>query len=438
MDRRAFLLLTSSATVASLSQCSEIAMPTPAPSSPSATVITSAPLPLVNDPEPTPTVEPEPDASARTVPLGTARFGPNGAHFPTGAPDPRRGAATIVVAAPTGTAIAVALRGLTKAQIDAGAIVALRTGQIADGLRALAGFQNPGSRPITVCPAEGFGAVTVSGKELLLTGVDGINLTGLLTPTFQLKGCTRTAVSRTIVTRNYASISTYRGLDSTGCGMYEVVMLDSVVKSSDSSQIQNQRAGFKLADVTIAGCVIAPSYYEDGSYGRPGDPSRPHTDSLQITCSEVAPNTGVSIVDTQIWASNNSAMIISGPAQNVRYENALIVGGTTSQVRYPFKPGGAGYSGSQAGPGSLSAIQGTGAGSTDVIDSVLVGSTSPKWRTVTNTDVSLTRVAALASGFVAEPTLATYSDSDFTALGAPRFTQAVLQRLWTWDALTAT
>lgn len=378
-------------------------------------------------------------APAPEVPsVGTASFGPNGTHYPANTPDPKSPAGKVIItSAPTGSAIRASLDALTTAQIDQGVIIALTAGTLSssDTWSALDGFQNTRTNRITICPKAGYGTVGTSAEGIFITGARGINLCGLSIEKLQLKGCNDVTASRCQINYNYVSITTTATLDSNGCSLYEVVMLDSVVKSSDSAQFQNQTSGRLLSNVTVAGCVLAPCFYVDGIYNEAGYPDRPHTDTLQLTSSSTAPTQNINIIDSQIWTSNNCAIILSGPIDGTVFDNTLVVGGSTAQVRYPFKAGGAGYAGAINGPGTLAAIQGNGSGNTDAIDSVMIGQLSPDWRNVVNSKSNLSSVVGTNGAFTSVPAMASYTDSDFTALGAPKPTAGGVAALWGYSPL---
>ncbi|QHC58840.1 Ig-like domain-containing protein [Rathayibacter sp. VKM Ac-2760] len=353
----------------------------------------------------------------------TATFGPDGTHYPSDTPDIRSGVAgaTVVDVAASGAAIRGALDALTRSQIAGGAVIRVAPGHLED-VSALDGYTNNGGTKVLITARDGFRSVT--GGDWALRGVTGITLLRFDIESLDVKGATHSSFAWLRVSGNWVGLAASAGLPVRDVELIEIVEPDSTVQSGDSAQIKAYAPNV-LRDVLVEGGYVAPSYYVDAQYGGSRAP-RPHTDSLQIEGSGVTGQ--VTLRDTVVFASNNSAVIIGG-VRNVAFDESLIVGGGAASQRYPFLRGGAGFAGALNGPGSLSAIQGSGGGNVDAADSTFIGSLQPSWDAVTSTRTNLPGKTARSGGFTLDPTLSSLTAADLDAL-SPRPTTAYLTGVW--------
>ncbi|MDY0913014.1 Ig-like domain-containing protein [Rathayibacter festucae] len=362
------------------------------------------------------------DAPAASA--ASASYGPDGTHYPSDTPDIRtalpRGTTVVDVAA-SGPAIRTALDSLTARQIAGGAVLRVAPGRIAD-LSALNGYTNNGASKVLITARDGFRSVT--GGDWALRGVTGITLMRFDIHSLDVKGATHASFAWLRVAANWVGLAGSAGLPVRDVELIEVVEPDSTVKNADSAQIKAYAPDL-LTDVLVEGGYLAPSYYVDAKYGGNREP-RPHTDTLQIEGSGITGQ--VTVRDTVVFASNNSAVIIGG-VRNVAFDEAFIVGGSVAAQRYPFLRGGAGSAGAQNGPGSLSAIQGSGGGNVDATDSTFVGSLQPTWDAVSNTRTNLPGKTARSGGFTVDQSLGALTAADLDAR-SPRPTTAYLAGIW--------
>ncbi|NRG42558.1 Ig-like domain-containing protein [Rathayibacter sp. VKM Ac-2835] len=364
------------------------------------------------------------DAPAASAAVASTTFGPDGTHYPSDTPDIRsalpRGTTVVDVAA-SGPAIRTALDALTARQIAGGAVLRVAPGRLVD-VSALDGYTNDGAVKVLITARDGFRSVT--GGDWALRGVTGITLMRFDIHSLDVKGATHASFAWLRVAANWVGLAGSAGLPVRDVELIEVVEPDSTVKNADSAQIKAYAPDL-LTDVLVEGGYIAPSYYVDAKYGGSREP-RPHTDTLQIEGSGVTGQ--VTLRDTVVFASNNSAVIIGG-VRNVAFDEAFIVGGSTAAQRYPFLKGGAGSAGAQNGPGSLSAVQGSGGGNVDASDSTFVGSLQPTWDAVSNTRTNLPGKTARSGGFTVDPSLGSMTAADLDAR-SPRPTTAYLAGIW--------
>lgn len=363
------------------------------------------------------------DAPPAAAASADATFGPDGTHYPSDTPDIRSdlSAYTVVDVAASGQAIRDALDALTVREIDKGAVIRVLPGRIAD-LSALDGYENTAKLKVLITARDGFQSVT--GADWALRDVTGISLMRFDIDSIDVKGASHSSFAWLRVNENWVGLSASAGVPVRDVELIEVVEPDSTVKSSDSAQIKAY-APDVMGDVLVEGGYVAPSYYVDAAYGG-SNPPRPHTDSLQIEGGGI--DGRITVRDTVVFTSNNSAVIIGG-VRNVAFEHAFIVGDTVGTQRYPFLAGGAGYPGAINGPGSLSAIQGSGGGDVDASDSTFIGSLQPVWDTVTDTRTNLADKTASKGGFTLDPTLSGMSAADLDAM-SPRPTTARLVSIW--------
>ncbi|NQX18343.1 Ig-like domain-containing protein [Rathayibacter sp. VKM Ac-2857] len=368
------------------------------------------------------TLQDAPAASAASAAASAASYGPDGTHYPSDTPEIRSGGSrfTVVDVAASGPAIRRALDALTPSRIAAGAVIRVAPGHIAD-LSALNGYTNNGRVKVLITARDGFQSVT--GGSWALRNVTGITLMRFDVDEVDVKGATHSSFAWLRVAENWVGLAASAGLPVRDVELIEVVEPDSALKNGDSAQIKAY-APDVLSDVLVEGGYIAPSYYVDAQYG--GATPRPHTDSLQIEGDGITGQ--VTVRDTVVFSSNNSAVIIGG-VRNVAFEEALVVGGDVAARRYPFLRGGAGYPGATNGKGSLSAIQGSGGGNVDASGSTFIGSLQPTWDSVSSTRTDLPGKVARSGGFAVDAGLSTMTAAQLDTMST-RPTTASLTRIW--------
>jgi len=369
-------------------------------------------------------------ASALPASVTTATsnvFGPDGTHYPSDTPDLRGNTAGyhIVEVAATGTAIRNALNNLTPAQIDQGAIIKVAPGNLSN-IDAINGYKNTRDNKILITARDGYESVT-SDETWTFENIEGLSFLRFNARALDVRGAVHSSFGWMTLSYNYlGAVSPSATSPVDDLEFIEVVEPNSVVKSSDSGQTKAY-AGKVVKDVVYEGSYFAPSYYVDAVYNTPTTPDRPHTDTLQIEGAGIeAP--GIRITDTVFFGSNNTAVIIGGVA-NINFDHSLIVGAGKQTLRYPYMVGGAGYAGAINGPGSLSAIQGTGGGNIDANDSIFIGSLAPKWDTVSNTRINVTGKTATTGSFTVDPSLVSWTTTDLDAV-SPAPTPAYLASIW--------
>ncbi|MCM6764515.1 hypothetical protein NB037_19055, partial [Rathayibacter sp. ZW T2_19] len=364
-------------------------------------------------------------ASFQVAPAAAAgsTYGPDGTHYPSDTPDIRSASSDHVVVdvEASGPAIREALDALTSREIAAGVVIRVAPGRI-DDLSALNGYSNTGSAKVLITARDGFQSVT--GGSWALRDVTGITLMRFDIDALDVKGATHSSFAWLRINENWLGLSASAGVPVRDVELIEVVEPDSTVKNSDSAQIKAY-APDVMKDVLVEGGYIAPSFYVDEPYGG-DDAARPHTDSLQIEGGGVTGQ--VTVRDTVVFSSNNSAVIIGG-VRNVAFEESYIVAGSVTTQRYPFLPGGAGFNGAINGPGSLSAVQGSGGGNVDASDSTFIGSLQPVWDSVVNTRTSLPGKTAAKGGFTVDETLSATTAADLDEVST-RPTGKYLSSIW--------
>ncbi|MCM6764513.1 hypothetical protein NB037_19045 [Rathayibacter sp. ZW T2_19] len=360
--------------------------------------------------------------AASAAETGSA-FGPDGTHYPSDTPDIRSGfeGLTVVDVAASGPAIRRALDALKPAEIAAGAVIRVAPGHISD-LSAVSGYRNTGATKVLVTARDGFQSVT--GGDWALRAVTGLTLLRFDIDSLDVKGATHSSFARLRINENWIGLAASSNVPVRDVELIEVVVPQSMVKSGDTAQIK-AFAPNVMSDVLVEGGYLAPSYYVDAVYGG-SNPARPHTDTLQIEGGGVTGQ--VTLRDTVVFSSNNSAVIIGG-VRNVAFEESLVVGGSTTVQRYPFLRGGAGAAGAINGPGSLSAIQGSGGGNVDASDSTLIGSLQPVWDSVVNTRTNMAGKTARTGGFTVDSTLSSTTAAGLDAMSTPP-TTAYLAAIW--------
>lgn len=372
--------------------------------------------------EPTLTSPPATATSLPPVDAGAA-FGPDGTHYPTDTPDIRAGLGDyhVVDVEASATAIRDALDALTPEQVDAGSVIRVAPGDIPN-MRALDGYSNPRQQKVLITARDGFESVTGT-LGWRFTDVRGIAVTRVDLAELDVKGATHCSFGWLRLSNHYLGAAAANGVAIDDVQFVEVVEPDAVLKSSDSAQVKAYPPN-SLQNVTIDGSYLAPSFYQDGSYG-PGNP-RPHTDTLQIEGDGITG--GIIISDTAVFASNNSAIIIGG-VTGITFEHALVVAGGVQQQRYPFPAGAAGARGARQGPGSVGAVQGKGGGSISAIDSTFIGSLRPVWATVTNSTTNVPSAVKRDDRFTLDESLSSWTEQDLDAVSVPP-TADYLRTIW--------
>lgn len=300
------------------------------PTDPEGTDPETAPEPV---PTPTETPAPAPDPAGPV-----SAVGPDGTHWPDNTP--RLGDARVVNVKPTWAAISAAITAESKTSDNV--VVCVAPGTIAGGNGAGSSskgvLQDVGNAKratrILVTPCDGVGTVkTASDKGISFVGVRGVSITGIdfgdtsvMLRNVESFGFGYTTVSTLLVTANGG-----RGVQD--AEVVEVVAGTEAVAGAGYDRMEVKSAdGFNVNGLTFSGLYAAPHYKERGSSA--------HTDTIQfVTTSGKGAMTDIVIEDSAVFASSNQG-IIAGSNSGGEIRNTLVVGGQTSQQRYPVYGGG--------------------------------------------------------------------------------------------------
>jgi hypothetical protein len=293
------------------------------------------PVPTEPAPSPTPveSTAPEPDPAGPV-----SAVGPDGTHWPENTP--RAGEARVVQVKPTWAAISAAITAEAKTSDDV--VICVSPGTITGGNGAgssskgvLQGIGNADrASRILVDACDGVGTVKTAGdKGISFVGVRGVSIVGIdmgSTPVMlrnvESFGFGYTTVGTLLITANGG-----RGVRD--ADVIEVVAGAEAVAGAGYDRIEVKSAdGYDIDDLTFAGLYAAPHYKERGSSA--------HTDTIQfVTTSGNGTMTDIVIEDSAVFASSNQG-IIAGSNSGGQIRNTLVVGGKTSQQRYPVYEGG--------------------------------------------------------------------------------------------------
>lgn len=300
--------------------------PSPDPTEPDPTAPAPTPVPV----EP-PAPEPDPAGPVSAV-------GPDGTHWPENTP--RADAARVVQVKPTWAAISAAITAEAKTSDDVVICVSPGTivggngsGSSAKGVLQDVGNANRASR-ILVDACDGVGTVKTAGdKGIAFVGVRGVSIVGIdmgdtsvMLRNVESFGFGYTTVGTLLVTANGG-----RGVQNTD--VVEVVAGTEAVEGAGYDRMEVKSAdGYDIDGLTFSGLYAAPHYKARGSNA--------HTDTIQfVTTSGTGTMTDIVIEDSAVFASSNQG-IIAGSNSGGEIRNTVVVGGKTSQQRYPVYEGG--------------------------------------------------------------------------------------------------
>nr|WP_307330721.1 DUF4082 domain-containing protein [Microbacterium sp. SORGH_AS_1204] len=288
-----------------------------------------------SEPEPTDpvTAAPTPDPAGPV-----SAVGPDGTHWPENTP--RADAARVVNVKPTWSAIAAAITAESKTSDDVVICVAPGTitggngaGSSAKGVLQDIGNASRTSR-ILVSACAGVGTVKTAGdKGIAFVGVRGVSIVGIdmgstsvMLRNVEAFGFGYTTVGTLLVTANGG-----RGVQN--ADVVEVVAGAEAVTGVGYDRMEVKSAdGYSVNDLSFSGLYAAPHYKERGSNA--------HTDTIQfVTTTGSGTITNVLLEDSAIFQSSNQG-IIAGSNSGGEMRNTLVVGGKTSQLRYPVYEGG--------------------------------------------------------------------------------------------------
>ncbi|MBB3158558.1 hypothetical protein FHS07_002254 [Microbacterium proteolyticum] len=288
-------------------------------------------------PAPTPTpVEP---AAPEPDPAGpVSAVGPDGTHWPENTP--RASEARVVQVKPTWAAISAAINAEAKTSDDVVICVSPGTitggngsGSSAKGVLQDVGNANRASR-ILVDACDGVGTVKTAGdKGIAFVGVRGVSIVGIdmgstsvMLRNVESFGFGYTTVGTLLVTANGG-----RGVSD--ADVVEVVAGTEAAEGAGYDRMEVKSAdGYDIDGLTFSGLYAAPHYKARGSNA--------HTDTIQfVTTSGNGTMTDIVIEDSAVFASSNQG-IIAGSNNGGEIRNTLVVGGKTSQQRYPVYEGG--------------------------------------------------------------------------------------------------
>lgn len=287
------------------------------------------------EPAPTPAVptapEPEPAGPVSAV-------GPDGTHWPENTP--RADEARVVKVNPTWAAISAAIKAEAKTSDEVVICVTPGTitggngsGSSAKGVIQDVGNANRASR-ILVDACDGVGTVKTAGdKGIAFVGVRGVSIVGIdmgstsvMLRNVESFGFGYTTVGTLLVTANGG-----RGVRD--ADVVEVVAGTEAVAGAGYDRMEVKSAdGYDVDGLTFSGLYAAPHYKARGSNA--------HTDTIQfVTTSGDGTMTDIVIEDSAVFASSNQG-IIAGSNSGGEIRNTVVVGGKTSQQRYPVYEGG--------------------------------------------------------------------------------------------------
>lgn len=287
-----------------------------------------APTPIPVEP-----TAPEPDPAG---PVGTV--GPDGTHWPENTP--RVEQARVVKVKPSWAAISAAITAENKTSDNVAICITPGTitggngsGSSAKGVLQDIGNAKRASR-ILVSACDGVGTVKTAGdKGIAFVGVRGVSIVGIDMGTTSVMlrnvesfGFGYTTVGTLLVTAN-------GGRGVTNADVVEVVAGTEAVAGAGYDRMEVKSAdGYDIAGLTFSGLYAAPHYKARGSSA--------HTDTIQfVTTSGDGIMTDIVIEDSAVFASSNQG-IIAGNNNGGEIRNTLVVGGKTSQQRYPVYEGG--------------------------------------------------------------------------------------------------
>ncbi|WP_285137089.1 DUF4082 domain-containing protein [Microbacterium sp. lyk4-40-TSB-66] len=289
--------------------------------------------------EPAPTPTPVEPAAPEPDPAGpVSAVGPDGTHWPENTP--RAGEARVVKVNPTWAAISAAIAAEAKTSDDVVICVSPGTltggngsGSSAKGVLQDVGNANRASR-ILVDACDGIGTVKTAGdKGIAFVGVRGVSIVGIdmgdtsvMLRNVESFGFGYTTVGTLLVTANGG-----RGVRD--ADVVEVVAGTEAVAGAGYDRMEVKSAdGYNIDGLTFSGLYAAPHYKARGSNA--------HTDTIQfVTTSGKGTMTDIVIEDSAVFASSNQG-IIAGSNNGGEIRNTLVVGGKTSQQRYPVYEGG--------------------------------------------------------------------------------------------------
>jgi hypothetical protein len=375
-----------------------------------------APRPAVT-PTQAPTASPTPTptrTASPTVPSTSKDIlGPDGTHWP--ANTPRADKARVVNVQPTWAAISAAIKAEAKTT-DAVAICVAPgtlTGGYGAGSTTAGVLSNVGNadRPsrILVSACAGNGTVkTASTKGVALVGVKGVSFVGI---DFSAKS---------VMLRNvenfgfgYTKVPTLLITANSGNGVKDVDIVEVVAGSEavegagyDRMEVKSS-GGYDVDRLTFSGLYAAPHYKAAGTSS--------HTDTIQfVTTSGTGKINDVVIEDSAIFQSSSQG-IIAGHNTGGEIRNTAVIGGKTSQLRYPVYAGGAAVN-------LANSLHGTWEG-LKVADTTVAGSVSAVY---TFTDVTNSKSTKGERGFAP---LGQLTEGDLDRM-APIPTDARLATIW--------
>ncbi len=306
--------------------------------------------------------------TAAANPERVASFGPNGTHWPELIPTPfmyDNTVANIVNVPCSWSAIKTALQNVTPAQANSGTLILVAPGELI-GLGNSSGsdpvLENLGSvnwaQRVTVAPRDGYGTVKLKvGVRFLkvygvcFAGFEAVDPGGGLKRTgIKMQGCRRSALAWTKCLGHFGVYGT-DGITTEGIEIVEVVQPVHYVISDDAADIY--AGGGPITGWRFDGCYHSPRFYEVPYTG-----GKPHTDTFQFATASGGTYGDMTLRDSAYFSSNNCA-IQTGNINGLNLEHSYVVSDDVSLSRYPWLPGGAGYTDPEEGSTS-NAFNGSG------------------------------------------------------------------------------
>lgn len=381
---------------------------------------------------------------------GVTKFGPNGTHYPTNAPDVRNpGNALIIPVSANWAEIRAELEALSDEDIDNGVIIAVAPGTFTSNgagngsTTELSGYENTRTKRVVIASRDGFGTV-FSGRHgsgnrgLLVSNVRGVVLLGMNFHKLEVSDVINFSAAWSEV-KGEEGYAGYLGLNSTNASTTNSSLVEVVVSkdvfpwNADVAQMQN--SGTSLSNILIEGCYFGPRYYLDGDYNHPNESGHadgdvPHTDTLQIDGT----TSNFTFKDSAFFTSNNAGLIF-GNTTNLLLDQVFVLGDDGLQAsRYPYPAGAAGHPDSIEDDGPTKVMMGTIANAT-AINSIIVGAIPGSWTSVSNTRQAQSIPTPASGAWTPDAKSQQWTDAEIIAAGCPKPSDSSMAAMWAYPKL---
>ncbi len=361
-----------------------------------------------------------PAAAIASGDLSLGQFGPTGSHWPSRTPKMTdRFDASVEVDA-SWSAIAAGIAQVAASAPKGKARVLVRPGTLSGGGAGSSKtpvMRNVGAvgRPyrVLVMPRDGVGTVTHS-DSLRIELVGGVSFVGFWLGSNSIVLSAVQDFAWAWSKGQAFNITSNSSLPTENVELVECVTPDARLIDSDTWAFRT--GGQTYEDISMIGCYLAPSYKNDGSGA--------HCDTLQLSGDEA--KKGLTIRDSVIFASTNSAFIPSGGASDILFDHSLVVGGDRMLQRYPLPAGANAFT-----SGAPAAVNGIG--TVDMLSasaSTFIGNVRGVWKSVQSSTVSLAEPPKATSGSFTSDTSLAKVDAAWLEARTPMPTDARLKAAW--------